>query len=572
MGKVISFELKKLVSRIGIYILVALMAGLLVVAAFMHKPTERVMEHYQLAGASVSAKYADFETNMQNGYMSQVTQTAKNADTYVKTSSTYNKANSQIEISNLFIEFDDYCRQYYEVMASEDEYKILQQGILHSFNNLYTALDSALEYSEKQAGYYILTTKSNHTELFSILDKINVNFASPISHKVAGERYFTEYRNKLNTCLNALIYPNLTNVAENYAANGKYYSLINMRMEEVAIKMKSLADMTASTPLLDADESLNKKINDLFNQYVAYADIFVQAYSSDLCVEALSSISNKTIKANLVGYDKVSIYDQSELAVEYKYYIINNTFPTDYATGLSITHTSNGEINTYDFTFFILAVFGVIVIIFAIYLSANTIAGEISHNTMRFTSIRPVSRGAIFFGKYLSIIIISFVILLFATLAAFITGGVLFGFESANILMIINSSRIFTAHPAVVILIFMFSQLLMVAIYSAITMLLSSFIKSELLTLIIGMLLYLVNFVLPLFFGVASWLRFYPFANINLFAYFNSTNLTNNSIMSQLFNTVVYNGMNMWISLIYIIMIPIITLIIGKLAFKKREL
>ena len=41
MRKVIGFELKKLVSRIGIYILVVLLAGLLVAGVFMYNPIER---------------------------------------------------------------------------------------------------------------------------------------------------------------------------------------------------------------------------------------------------------------------------------------------------------------------------------------------------------------------------------------------------------------------------------------------------------------------------------------------------------------------------------------------------
>ena len=50
MRKIIGFELKKLVSRIGIYILAVLLAGLLVVGVFMYKPTERKISTHALVG------------------------------------------------------------------------------------------------------------------------------------------------------------------------------------------------------------------------------------------------------------------------------------------------------------------------------------------------------------------------------------------------------------------------------------------------------------------------------------------------------------------------------------------
>ena len=117
--------------------------------------------------------------------------------------------------------------------------------------------------------------------------------------------------------------------------------------------------------------------------------------------------------------------------------------------------------------------------------------------------------------------------------------------------MVVNGGTVIVAHPAVVIGIFMLSNFLMLALYSALTMLFSAMFKSDLLAMIVSVAFYAVNLILPLFFGQASWLRFYPFANINLFAYFGSTRIASDSVLSQLFNSVVYNGMNIWISLVY---------------------
>ena len=291
-----------------------------------------------------------------------------------------------------------------------------------------------------------------------------------------------------------------------------------------------------------------------------------------MCTDALYSVKSKTDRNNLVGYSDVSLYEIEELKVKYEYYIEHHSNPNDFANSLSITHTSNSKINAYDFSFFVMSIFAVIVIVFAIYLSAHTISGEINNNTMRFTALRPIKRSSLFFGKYFAIAIMSFILLLFGTITSFITGGILYGFNSANILMTINSSFVLVAHPTVVLGIFVISLLLLTMFYSALTMMLSALVKSDLLAMIIGIIIYIVNLILPLFFGAGSWLRFYPGTNMNLFAYFGTTRISADSILAKLFNNVVYHGMNLWISLIYIIGITTILLIIGKTIFKKREL
>ncbi|MFQ6724213.1 MAG: ABC transporter permease, partial [Clostridia bacterium] len=320
------------------------------------------------------------------------------------------------------------------------------------------------------------------------------------------------------------------------------------------------------------DKKIINEMNSLFNRYQNCFSILATSYDSSMCVDALNSITNKSQRAKLLGYANVSLYEQEETAIRYKYYIENHSSPSDYANSLSVTHTSNGKINAYDFTFFVMSLFSVGVILFAIYLSAHTISGEISNNTMRFVSIRPVKRSSLFFGKYFAILIMSALLLLFGTITSLIVGGILFGFESANILMIINGNLIFTIHPILAILIFILSSFMTIAVYSSISILLSTILKSELLAMLIGVIIYTVSLILPLFFGINSWLKFYPLANINLFSYFGTTRITSDSVLAKLFNNVVYHGMNIWISLIYIIGISIILLLIARHIFKKREL
>ena len=131
---------------------------------------------------------------------------------------------------------------------------------------------------------------------------------------------------------------------------------------------------------------------------------------------------------------------------------------------------------------------------------------------------------------------------------------------------------VYVIHPMIALAIFVFSQLLLVAVYCAIAMMLSALIKSDLLTMIIGIIVYAAHLVLPLFFGASSWLKYNPLSNINLYAYFGTTGQADSSILSKLFNPVVYHGMSLWISIAYVVGITILVIELGKLIFKHKEL
>ena len=572
MGKVISFELKKLVSRIGLYVLVLFLAGLLVASVFTYKPTKSVIPTASLSGETVTEMYNDF-TNIQKAeQLNLVNSTASNANSYLSTSTSYVKSNSKAYITELFTNFDNRCGAYKDADTTPTQYAILLEGVKIEFNKLKDELDTVLSYSKEQTGYYILTTENNYTDLYVVINKIIANFESPVNHKVTANKYFDTYRAELVRCLNELIYPSLDKAVAEYSTEGNYYTLTIFRMDEIAEKMSEINDSARSNTEINHSEEVRKNLNSLYNRYANCASVFNIAYKSKLGAEALNSVKSKYTRSHLIGYSSTSVYSLEEMNIEYEYYLEHNSNPSNYARSFSVTHTSNSEINAYDYSYYAISIFSIVVIIFAIYLASNTISGEINNNSMRLVAIRPVKRGSIFFGKYLSILLISLILLVFGTATSFIVGSIIYGTSSANILMIINGYYVFSVHPALMLVIFVASELLMVAFYTAITMLLSSILKLDVLALIIGSVFYIFNLILPILFNSSSWLRFYPFTNINLFAYFSSSRMTADTVLGNMLNAVVYQGMNLWISIAYVFGISIIVLLIGKAVFRKREL
>ena len=148
----------------------------------------------------------------------------------------------------------------------------------------------------------------------------------------------------------------------------------------------------------------------------------------------------------------------------------------------------------------------------------------------------------------------------------------MFGFNSHLILTIINTSDVLVLHPIAALSIYVLSIYLKLLVFVSLAMLLSACLKSDLLSLIIVMLVYLVSLVLPLLFDANSWLRFNPFTNLNIYAFFGVNSTASDSMLAKLFNGVVYNGINFYTSLIFIFGMILIFNIISAIAFKRKEL
>ena len=527
-----------------------------------------IFEKDYFVGDTVTEMYTNFST-IKTANEDAIDNLALKASSYVADSSNYSKYNTNKTLMDKLDLFDSLCLTYAEAStATAPDYPALLSAIKQTLADLNNELfNNALNYNKDNATYYVITTNQNYSKLKSLLNSVPV-----YGNTFDGQTYINQFRVPIYDCFNALIYPNLTATAQKYAEGGVYYNLVTSRMEEIAYKIELEYLKAISDSTLNDNAIIKRDINNLFAKYDNCVKVFEKAFDTCICVNALNAVSSKSERANLYVYSDIDLYEQEELATKYVYYLENNASETSFANSLSVTHTSNRKTNAYDFTFFVMSLFTVAIILFAIYLASHTISGEINNNTMRFTAIRPVTRGSLFFGKYFAIIIMSTILLLFSTITSLCVGGIIYGFDSLKILMVINGNSVFVAHPLLMIALFTLSNFLMIVLYTAIAMLFSSILKSELLAMLISIIIYAGNLVLPLFFGATSWLRFYPFANVNLYAYFGSNRPISDSVLAKLFNTVVYQGMNIWITLVYIIGITVLLLSIAKVIFKRRQL
>lgn len=204
----------------------------------------------------------------------------------------------------------------------------------------------------------------------------------------------------------------------------------------------------------------------------------------------------------------------------------------------------------------------------------HAISGEIKEGSMRYLAIRPVSRTSLFFGKMLSIIFMSVILILFSSIISLLVGGVIYGFDTLPILTIFNGSTAITLHPIGMLSIYLVSLILELTVYLSIAMLLSTLVKSDLFSVTLVLVIYLLNILLPLFIvGPNTWLSFYPFSHINLYSLFGSSlYLLNNNPFASLLGTKVYATTNIFLTISIIALIIIICNIISSRVFKRKEL
>ena len=574
MNKVIGFELKKMVSRPGIYILAILLAILLTVTAFIYKPTEEKKVYNKLDGNTLISIDADFNNNYKSSYNKLVDDYYLLANKVNLISADEYKENINTLLNIYLEDCENFNNKATNVMYSDADKqnaldKIHNNTQTGSMDVLYSKILELIGKDEDKY-YPISMLNYEYINFISSFYKILV-FISNKNYTEIAKELFNNCNPQLKSNINKIKYPDYSNDIKNYLAEGMYYTTTIERLNNLSAEMKELVSKTNDDS--QANENINyiKEYNDKFNEYRFVCELYCNMLQTDLNLGLLSCYGTSN-KINVKFFDGVSYYEQEELKTRYNYYFKNNKTENQFANALSFDYASNEKANGYDYTYFALSIFSVILIAFAITMASHSIAGESNEGTMRFLSIRPVTRGKILVGKFFAIAIMTFIMLIFSSLASFIVGAFTFGLNSANILTVINATKVVIMHPALSLTIFVLSQYLILLVYTSIAMLLSSFLKSDLLALVLTLLVYVVNLLLPIFFDASSFLRFNPFTNINLYAFVGAGTRSAKTIIGKMFTSVVYSGTTIWLSSIYIAIFLIVLNMLAVYAFKKREL
>ena len=129
-------------------------------------------------------------------------------------------------------------------------------------------------------------------------------------------------------------------------------------------------------------------------------------------------------------------------------------------------------------------------------------------------------------------------------------------------------------HPMVMLIIYLGSMLLELMLYSMIAMLFSCMFKSDLMSVTVLLVIYLLNILAPAFIqGTNTWLAFYPFSHISIYALFGSSiYAVPNNFFNTVFGAKVYAGTCLTLTLSVITLMFVIISLFAVKIFKNKEL
>lgn len=594
MFKVISAEIKKAVSKPGVYILAILLAVILILGTFIYKPKTNKSEEIELTGNTYTAKYLYFTGN---GHA--------NAGLKAEIDDKIDKAVESINNYTITLNNVDYSQEAYINILVEkfiENYKAYQDCINEGTSNDMTyitqfakpALKSSLEkinsaveqaiINNQQGSYSLISTKENYAKYKAAyknaLAWVKITPSSKDSLRNLIIEFDTNYKEPLFNSIKNFKYSTLSeSFIKEYTSNEEtskltiLYNRLNKIDEQIQENLNIIANNSDSVTKDNTDQSLASEMDKLANLYVNTANTYINLVKYELLTNAFSKLSTtEQIKAlNLSNYSE---YNSNSLLIKYDYLFNKNKTAYDYNNPLTIGISSGNETNAYDYAYFVLRLFSFVIIAYSIISACHAIAGEIKEGSMRYIAIRPVNRTKLFLGKWLAIIIMSSILIIFSSIIALAVGSAVYGVTSLNILTIFNGNVAITMQPILMLAIYLLSLLLELSIYSAIAMLLSTLLKSDLFSVTVMLMLYLLNTLLPMFVqGSNSWLTFYPFTHISLYSMFGSSIYsTKSDFFNLLLGAKTYAGSHIALTLSVILIIILITIGYGIKTFKKKEL
>lgn len=572
MFKVVSAELKKMVSKPGIYVLSVLLAVILILGVFIYKPTVYEDKTITLTGKSFSEKLYSFEGDgVRSGekvkYDDLVTATVAKVSAYVENGKAEDRVNTALDNFNKNL---IWLRQMVSPGNNSPENKIeerrqfMQEAFINLRDEFIKGVDAA-----SNGSYYIVTSQLNYTKFCEVEKKVRDAFPEE-NNEASIERfcaeYNTNYKQTIEDCVKNLIYPTLSEdlVKEYTASENSKIVTVRERLDKIYADIQKI------------DGASNESISELerlANQYISTANGYANLVKYELLSNAFSFIPTKQ-QIDLQYLNSETKYDSNTQLIRYSYLFDHNAVEEEYAQPLTIGFSSNTEVNAYDYAHFIMKLFSFIIIIYSVMNVCHSIGGEAKDGTMRYLAIRPVTRTSLVMGKFLAAITMSTILILFSGIISLAVGGAVYGFSSLKILTIFNGKTAFTIYPLAMFVISLLSILIELIVYTSIAALVACLIKSDLLSVTLMILFYLLNYLLPIVVtgSANSALSFYPFVHTSLYALFGSSIYSSTtSFLNLLLGAKIFANTSIWLTSSVVIILIALCLFLATRIFKRKE-
>ena len=599
MFRLYKAELKKIFLKPSIFVVTGLLILMLALSTFLYNPNTRDNTknyvNYPSRYGRVSEIYSEFDTGTTYSFdKKQLLKTLDDANAYIEF---YEGENTVVDDLGTKLENIDEFQHLYESAHYKwaSDYNIWQGTPTKEnekvVNDDKIILESARNDFKNQLKFFVDYYSS---EIVSAGDNVRVLSTKNINNNIVDN---------VNTCLTYIeTFPkNVTEdpdgaIIAQLKADG-YYAKLKSNVsklipfepdKELVGSLQSYID-TANERLVtyydkiqtfanENSSSVNsvdlKRIKSLITDYALTVTNAYNVVTNSIKLSGLSKYSATAIN-KYYGFENANFYEMNEKLAKVKYLFDHDDFDYNYADTFSIIQPSNQEINGFDYSYYALRLCTLFITIYIVVLAASTIAGEQSAGTLKLLAIRPYTRNKLLTCKILATLSIGGILLLVSSVATLVVGGINYGFASAPILYVFNSTKAGVMSPVFMYLLALISMFIEVSFYALLSVCISTVFKSNIGAVSVSTLIYFISLVLNVVAVNVPLLGYLPFANISFFKYFGSSFVTYsnaNGLLQGILTPTVYTGGSFWISFVIFAVSTGLITYITYLLFKRRDI
>lgn len=595
MFRICKAELKKLFMKSSIFVVTGILILMLAICSFIYRPSNRNSTYITTSSTTKTVQefYAQLNstsslTNTFNGFNQILVNAKKFVDSY---SEEYDLKQELLgKVDDIYQAYEKFRTEYsYYISYDHSNQQTLDSSVnalkqsFVDFRDFYRAKVDSLTTQE----IHVLTTSNQNLTTISFVQKCIDVFDASTTDKYQHivEEINSHY--KFNSTLTQYVNELIPFIPDTEYVNS-LYSYINTASDRLGISISSTntvsytgkglyQDIATKVNEWKATEKGNnssenfEQLRYLATCYKQESEQVLNIVTYGIYLNGLEKYSQKQLNGFL-GLEQFNYYEYEETFVKLNYLFDTNTFEIDYANPFSIDQPSNFEINSFDFSYFALRLCMFVIVIYVVTMAGTTIVGEQEAGTMKMLAIRPYKREKLVVGKLLAIIFIGLIMIAVSAIATLIIGGITYGFASNPVLYVFNATSAHVVSPVVLYFIMLLTLAFEMIFFVLCALAISLLFKSQIASVSISILLYFGTLALNTVLDSASWLRFMPFTNINLYKYFGSSFMSTQGALQKVLSSPVAVGSNFWLSLIYSLVVIIALFVTIIEVFKHRDI
>lgn len=594
MYRLFKGELKKIFLKPSLFIMTALLAIVITFSYYFYLPNGRTDTNVQIKGETVSEIFDKFTSGTDLYSKTYADSFLDNALTLIHNYSNSTAESDVISPKNQILKNITLINQYTDtwnnkyVSITSNTTPVSLEPLREFGENLIEQIQNIQSYYEQISGFENPVILQTVTDYSQISDSFKV-FAEKIDNAMKintrdSYKNLYEYIKTINISNNEnqfqFVATNYIDKINDVVVSAKlleslkidYYDVAKDRLNDInaeIVKINSICD--------DEEKQLSavnkKEINNQISFYNATCTQMVDILSTKLKLAIAENYTENEF-TKFINCANFNRYEYTQTQTRQEFLFSNNKAEYDYATSLSFGSVSNYAPNAFDFTYYVLELFGFLIIVYCVVLGSGMIAGEQNNGTLKLLAIRPYTRGKILFSKIFATMFFVVIFVLLSCIISMIAGSVLFGMESMPILLVYNATLPIVVSPIVALLLYLATLILKIFVYIVLAFALSTLFKSHIVATAVSILCLFVTSIFSIFLTKATIFKYLPLNNLDLFKFFGGGRFPNDdvNVITSIFSSPILPDTTFMFSFTNICVTIAILLIITYEVFKHRDI